>query len=47
MKYHTLSFSKIRKDVEKFVSVAVTIGALRDNNVFVPIVADRKHASTY
>ena len=29
MKYHTLFFSKIRKDVANFLSAAVVIGALR------------------
>ena len=29
MKYHTLFFSQIRKDVAKFVSAAVLIGTLR------------------
>ena len=29
MKYHTLFLSKTRKDVSKFVSAAVVIGALR------------------
>ena len=29
MKYHSLFLSKIRRDVAKFVSAAVVIGALR------------------
>ena len=34
MKYYTLFlFSKIRKDVTKFVAAAVVIGALRVNNL--------------
>ena len=32
MKYHTLLFSKILKDVENLLSAAVVIGALRVNN---------------
>ena len=31
MKYHTLFFSKIGKDVAKFAAAAVVIGALRVN----------------
>ena len=31
MKYHSLLFSKIKKDVAKFVSAAVVIGSLRVN----------------
>ena len=32
MKYHTLFFSKIRKDVQNLSSAAVVIGALRVKN---------------
>ena len=32
MKYHSLLFSKIKKDVAKFASAAVVIGSLRVNS---------------
>ena len=33
MIYHTLFFTKIRKDVAKFVAAAVVIGALRSKEI--------------